>query len=79
MMTVIFDRILLAGEQNFLDSYIICPGAVVGRSRGPIKNGSFFLKFLTQVYQLMKGAIYVGDGTNEFYLVRLPSTGLGIT
>lgn len=50
--------------------YIPCPGAILGASTGPIRQGTFFLKFLTELYVSLQGAFYVGEGSNEFALVR---------
>ncbi|KAH9994391.1 hypothetical protein BJV77DRAFT_943656 [Russula vinacea] len=63
--------ILKAAEEGFTESYIICPAAVVGPSTGPAPAYSFFLKFMVQFMLAFKKAIYVGEGENVFYTVRL--------
>ena len=35
-------RTLHASEEGYTESYIICPGAIVGTATGPIPSASFF-------------------------------------
>ncbi|KAH9979193.1 hypothetical protein BJV74DRAFT_888117 [Russula compacta] len=63
--------ILRAAEDGYTVSYIVCPGAVVGPSTGPVPAASLFFKFATQLALEFKKAIYVGEGSNVFYMVRL--------
>jgi len=63
--------ILQAAEKGHTESYIICPAAVVGPSRGPVPAGSFFFKFMAQLALAFKKTFYVGEGENIFYTVRL--------
>jgi len=64
-------RILQAAEKGHTESYIICPAAVVGPSRGPVRANSFFFKFMAQLALAFKKTFYVGEGENVFYTVRL--------
>ncbi len=66
-------RILQAAEKGHTESYIICPAAVVGPSRGPVPTSSFFFKFLAQLTLAFKKTFYVGEGQNIFYAVGHPS------
>jgi hypothetical protein len=66
-------RILQAAEKGHTESYIICPAAVVGPSRGPVPANSVFFKFLAQLTLAFKKALYVGEGENVFYTVGIPS------
>ncbi|KAH8980018.1 NAD-binding protein [Lactarius akahatsu] len=63
--------ILRASEEGYTESYIICPAAIVGPSTGPVPSASFFFHFMTQLALGFKKAIYVGEGSNIFYTVRL--------
>ncbi|KAF8499100.1 NAD-binding protein [Russula emetica] len=63
--------ILQAAEKGHTESYIICPAAVVGPSRGPVRANSFFFKFMAQLALAFKKTFYVGEGENVFYTVRL--------
>jgi nucleoside-diphosphate-sugar epimerase len=64
-------QILRAAEKGQTVSYIACPGAVVGPSTGPVPTASLFFRFITEVTLAFKKAIYVGEGSNVFYMVRL--------
>jgi len=63
--------ILRASEAGYTESYIISPAAIVGPPTGPVPAGSVFFKFMTQFALALKKAIYVGEGENVFYMVRL--------
>lgn len=63
--------ILRASEEGYTESYIVCPAAIVGPSTGPVPSASFFFHFMTQLALAFKRAIYVGEGANIFYAVRL--------
>ncbi|KAI0347359.1 NAD(P)-binding protein [Trametopsis cervina] len=63
--------ILTEGDKGYVNTYILSPGAVVGKSTGPISNGSFFTKAVASIYKAMGGPVYVGEGSNEFLLVDL--------
>jgi hypothetical protein len=65
-------RILQAAEKGHTESYIICPAAVVGPSRGPVRANTFFFKFLAQLALAFKKTFYVGEGENVFYTVGIP-------
>ncbi len=72
-------RLLHASEEGYTESYIICPAAIVGPSTGPVPSASFFFHFMTQLALGFKKAIYVGEGSNIFYTVRvLPSLRSGL-
>jgi len=64
-------RILQAAEKGHTESYIICPAAVVGPSRGPVPANTFFFKFLSQLALAFKKTFYVGEGENVFYTVGI--------
>ena len=66
-------RILRASEEGYTESYIICPGAIVGPATGPVPAASFFFHFMSQLALGFKKAVYVGEGANIFYTVRSPS------
>jgi len=63
--------LLRASEEGYTESYIICPAAIVGAATGPVPSASFFFHFMTQLALAFKKAIYVGEGSNVFYAVRL--------
>jgi len=63
--------ILRASEEGYTESYIVCPAAVVGPSRGPVPSGSVFFKFISQFSLALKKLVYVGEGENHFYMVTL--------
>jgi len=65
-------RILRASEEGYTESYIVCPGAVVGPSKGPVPSGSVFFKFMSQFSLAFKKPFYVGEGGGHFYTVRIP-------
>ena len=52
-------------------SYIMCPGAVVGTSSGPVTTASLFFRLITKLALDYKKAVYVGEGSNVFYAVRV--------
>lgn len=52
-------------------SYIMCPGAIVGPSSGPVPTASLFFRFITELALDYKKAVYIGEGTNVFYAVRI--------
>ena len=59
-----------ASEEGYTVSYIVAPGAVVGKSTGAVRTASIFFKFNTELSLAFKRAIYVGEGSNVFYMVR---------
>jgi len=63
--------ILRASEEGYTESYIVCPGAVVGPSRGPVPSNSLFFKFMSQFALAFKKPVYIGEGENHFYAVIL--------
>ena len=65
-------RVLQSGEQGHTEPYIICPGAIVGPSSGPVPSGSAFIKLVVQIALGLKKSIYIGEGENLFYMVDIP-------
>ncbi|KAI0249453.1 hypothetical protein BJV78DRAFT_1227496 [Lactifluus subvellereus] len=63
--------VMQASEAGYTESYIICPAAIVGPPTGPVPAGSVFFKFMTQLALAFKKAIYIGEGSNVFYTLRL--------
>jgi hypothetical protein len=59
-----------ASEEGHTVSYIVAPGAVVGKSTGAVRTASIFFKFNTELALKFKKAVYVGEGSNVFYMVR---------
>ncbi len=59
-----------AGEEGYTVSYIVAPGAVVGKSTGAVRTASIFFRFTTELALKYKNAVYVGEGSNVFYMVR---------
>jgi hypothetical protein len=59
-----------ASEEGYTVSYVVAPGAVVGKSTGAARTASIFFKFNTDLALNFKKAIYVGEGSNVFYMVR---------
>lgn len=59
-----------AAEEGYMVSYIVAPGAVVGKSTGAVRTASIFFKFNTELALTFKKAVYVGEGANVFYMVR---------
>jgi hypothetical protein len=64
-------RILQAAEKGHTESYIICPAAVVGPSRGPVPASSAFFKLVAQLAIAFKKTFYIGEGENVFYAVGI--------
>ncbi|KAH9997990.1 hypothetical protein BJV77DRAFT_982663 [Russula vinacea] len=64
-------KILRAAEKGHTVSYIVCPGAIVGPSTGPVPAVSIFYRFIVDITLSFKKVIYVGEGANVFYMVRL--------
>ncbi|KAI0312932.1 hypothetical protein OF83DRAFT_1176159 [Amylostereum chailletii] len=62
-----------AGEQGYVNTYIICPSGVVGTppAEAVMANNGAFLKFITQTYIKAKRGVYVGDGTNRFQFIHI--------
>ena len=60
-----------ASEEGHTVSYIVAPGAVVGKSTGAVRTASIFFKFNTQLSLTFKRSVYVGEGGNVFYMVRI--------
>jgi hypothetical protein len=60
-----------ASEEGYTVSYVVAPGAVVGKSTGAVRTASIFFKFNTEIALKFKKAVYVGEGSNVFYMVRL--------
>jgi hypothetical protein len=65
-------RILQAAEKGHTESYIVCPAAVVGPPSGPVRAGSVFFKFMSQLALAFKKTFYIGEGENIFYTVGIP-------
>ncbi|KAI0312779.1 hypothetical protein OF83DRAFT_613776 [Amylostereum chailletii] len=65
--------ILQAGEEGYVNTYILCPSGVIGATPAgvPVKNGTLFLKIIAQAYIEAKEGFYVGEGTNEFHVVHI--------
>lgn len=60
-----------ASQEGYTESYIVCPGAIVGPSSGPIPTVSLFCRFITKLALDHDQAVYVGEGSNVFYAVCL--------
>ncbi|KAI0312778.1 NAD-binding protein [Amylostereum chailletii] len=65
--------ILKAGEEGYVNAYIVCPSGVVGATPAdaPVKNGTILLKVVAQAYVEAKEAFYIGEGANEYQLVHI--------
>jgi hypothetical protein len=63
-------RILQAAEKGHTGSYIVCPAAIVGPSRGPAPANLFF-KFMAQLALAFKRTAYIGEGENFFHTVGI--------
>jgi len=63
--------IMSASNEGFTESYIICPSAVIGPGTGPVPSPSIFFDFIMQIAFGFKKAVYVGEGSNLFYMVLL--------
>ncbi|KAI0319896.1 hypothetical protein OF83DRAFT_1169811 [Amylostereum chailletii] len=61
--------ILKASEAGYIDSYILCPGAILGPSKGPVNVPNPFLKLVVPLFLSLKHGACVGQGTNEVPLV----------
>ncbi|KAH8983623.1 NAD-binding protein [Lactarius akahatsu] len=55
--------ILHASTDGYTESYIICPGAIVG----PVVTSSLFFRFITALALKQKKSVYIGEGSNVFY------------
>ncbi|KAJ7087132.1 hypothetical protein C8R44DRAFT_721208 [Mycena epipterygia] len=64
-------RIMQAGVEDFVNTYTVCPGAIVGQGLGPVKSASFFVKAITEMTLAYQSAVYVGKGENEFNVVGI--------
>ncbi|THH15266.1 hypothetical protein EW146_g5180 [Bondarzewia mesenterica] len=63
--------VLLVGKEGYVNTYIVSPAAIVGPSLGPVGKASFFLKGTTHIVLSRKSAVYVGEGSNVFYVVHI--------
>ncbi|KAI9437198.1 hypothetical protein H4582DRAFT_2129619 [Lactarius indigo] len=63
--------VLRASTDGYTESYIMCPGAIVGPATGPITTSSLFFRFITGLALKQKKSVYVGEGSNVFYGVCL--------
>ncbi|KAH9041084.1 hypothetical protein EDB85DRAFT_2140257 [Lactarius pseudohatsudake] len=63
--------ILRASTDGYTESYIICPGAIVGPSTGPVTTSSLFFRFITALALKQKKSVYIGEGSNVFYGANL--------
>ncbi|KAH9055692.1 hypothetical protein EDB87DRAFT_1834003 [Lactarius vividus] len=63
--------VLRASTDGYTESYIICPGAIVGRGVGPVTTSSLFFRYLTGLALKQKKSVYIGEGSNIFYGVNL--------
>ena len=58
--------ILKAGNEGYVNTFIVCPSAVVGKGSGPVKT---FNPYLIRAYTSMGKGVYVGEGSNILNLV----------
>jgi len=65
------ELILRASKEGYTESYIMCPGAIVGPPSGPVPAVSTFFQFITKLALDHKKAFYIGEGSNVFYTVYL--------
>jgi len=65
------DPILKAGQEGYVNTYIVCPGAVNGTGWGPVNNASFYLKYVAGGALQQKSGFKVGDGSNVFGVVHI--------
>ncbi|KLO11813.1 NAD(P)-binding protein [Schizopora paradoxa] len=63
--------ILKAGEEGFVNTYIICPGAVNGAGWGPVSKASIYFKFVGGTMAGQKTAFKVGEASNVFGFVNI--------
>jgi len=63
--------ILKAGQEGYVNTYIICPGAVNGAGWGPVSKASLYFKFVGGAIVQQKTAFKIGEGSNVFGFVNL--------
>lgn len=62
--------IMKAGEEGYVNTYIICPGTVCGAGWGPVGKLSIYIKYLGGLNLQQKSENKVGEGTSVFGFVR---------
>lgn len=65
-------RILHAGLEGYVNTFIVCPGAVYGIGTGPAQRSRActFVKNFVPLFIQKGKAMYVGEGSSEFPWVR---------
>ncbi|KLO11811.1 NAD-binding protein [Schizopora paradoxa] len=64
-------QILKAGQDGYVDTYIVCPGATNGAGWGPVTRASMYVKYVAGTVLQQKSAFKVGEGENVYGLVHI--------
>ena len=64
-------RILKAGEEGYVNAFIICPSMVHGRTSGPVERAPALTKMVISLMLERKHAFCVGDGSRTSGLVSV--------
>jgi len=63
--------IFKAGQEGYVNTYIVCPGAVNGAGIGPVSKTSIFVKYVGGAILQHKTAFTIGEGSNVFGFVHI--------
>ncbi|EJD08002.1 uncharacterized protein FOMMEDRAFT_71717 [Fomitiporia mediterranea MF3/22] len=63
--------LLKASEAGVVNSFIICPSGVYGKSTGPIERNSIIFRLAIADYLKQKRVYYIGEGSNRSEWVHL--------
>ncbi len=63
--------VIKAGQEGYVNTYIICPGAVNGAGRGPVGKASLYFKYVGITLLKRKTVFKIGEGTNVLGFVSI--------
>ncbi|KLO11812.1 NAD(P)-binding protein [Schizopora paradoxa] len=63
--------ILKAGQEGYVNTYIVCPGGVNGAGWGPVSKVTIYVKYVVGTILQQKTAIKIGEGSNVFGFVHI--------
>lgn len=63
--------VLKAGQEGYVNTYIVCPGAVNGAGRGPVGKASLYFKYVGITLLKRKTVFKIGEGTNVLGFVNV--------
>ncbi|TDL16202.1 NAD-binding protein [Rickenella mellea] len=63
--------ILKAGEEGYVNTYIICPPGIYGRGSGPVSRNTLIYRFWVNAFRNAHAATIVGEGSNTTGMVHI--------